>query len=191
MNASRIIQKTNFEKVDIIPCDLSLGTVEAEFILDPDSQYILQNKLEEARANYDLIILDTPPNLGIFTRMALVASDYAIIPIECSAYGVRSTLFLLRLINKIKNRANPAITILGFIINKIDVRRTIEQTYLAKSEKQIRNKSLPDRDKELSQIPRSRNTGKTNQSLPAKIRTGRSLPEPVQGNPTTSPTTSK
>lgn len=130
IKTSETIQKTGLDNIDIIPCDLSLGTVEAEFILDPDSQYILQNKLEEVRENYDLIIMDTPPNLGIFTRMALVASDHAIIPIECSSYGIRSTLFLLRLITKIKQRANPDITILGFIINKIDVRRTIEQTYL-------------------------------------------------------------
>jgi chromosome partitioning protein len=130
INISEAVQKTGFDNIDILPCDLSLGSVEAEFILDPDSQYILQNKLEEAKGRYDLIILDTPPNLGVFTRMALVASDHAIIPIECSSYGIRSTLFLLRLISKIKNRANPDITILGFIINKLDARRTIEQTYL-------------------------------------------------------------
>lgn len=130
LSISEAIQKTGFENIDIMPCDLSLGTVEAEFILDPDSQYILQNRLEQAKDKYDVIILDTPPNLGVFTRMALVASTYAIIPIECSSYGIRSTLFLLRLINKIKNRANPDIVILGFVINKVDVRRTIEQTYL-------------------------------------------------------------
>ena len=130
LTASQTIQKTRFDSIDLLPCDLSLGAAEAEFISDPDSQYLLQNKLEEVKASYDLIMIDTPPNLGILTRMALVASDYAIIPIECSTYGIRSTIYLLKLIIKIKNRANPDIRILGFVINKLDPRRTIEQTYL-------------------------------------------------------------
>lgn len=130
LTASQVIQKTRFDRINLLPCDLSLGAAEAELISDPDSQYILQNKLEAIKSAYNLIIIDTPPNLGILPRMALVASDYAIIPTECSSYGIKSTIYLLKLIIKIKSRANPTIRILGFVINKIDPRRTIEQTYL-------------------------------------------------------------
>jgi chromosome partitioning protein len=130
LNASEVIHKTKFSNIDIIPCNLSLGAEEMTLITDPDSQYLLQTKLQEIRPNYDIIIIDTPPNLGPFTRMALVASDHVIIPMECSGYAVKSTLYLLELLIRIRKRANPNLGMLGFVINKLNPTRTIEQTYL-------------------------------------------------------------
>lgn len=130
LKASDVIHKTKFPNIDIIPCNLSLGLEEMLLLSDPDSQYLLQTKLQEVKNNYHVIIIDTPPNLGIFARTALVASNHAIIPMECSSYGVKSTVYLLELIIKIRKRANPNLRILGFVINKLNSTRSIEQTYL-------------------------------------------------------------
>ena len=127
--ASELLQKTQFEKIDILPCNLGLGLAELELLSDPDSQYLLADRLDELTGSYQNTLIDCPPNLGIFTRLALVASDYVVIPMECSSYAVKSTMFLLELINKVKKRANPQLKILGFVINKIDQRRRIEQDY--------------------------------------------------------------
>lgn len=126
---SEVLQKTQFEKIDILPGNLGLGLAELELLSDPDSQYLLADKLDELTGSYQNTLIDCPPNLGIFTRLALVASDYVVIPMECSSYAVKSTMFLLELINKVKKRANPQLKILGFVINKIDQRRRIEQDY--------------------------------------------------------------
>jgi len=127
--ASQVLQKTKFDKIDIIPSSLKLGTIEGELYSDPDSQYLLADKLEEVKKDYGLVLLDCPPSLGIFTRLALVASDSVLIPLECSSYAVMSTTDLLDLINRIRKRANPQLEILGFVINRIDARRRVEQDY--------------------------------------------------------------
>lgn len=127
--ASQVLQRTNFESIDILPSNLGLGSIEYELHVDPDSQYLLADKLEEIKDDYTLVLIDCPPSLGIFTRLALVASDYVLIPLECSSYAVKSTMFLLEQINKVKKRANPQLEILGFVINKLDARRRLEQDY--------------------------------------------------------------
>jgi chromosome partitioning protein len=129
MPASEVLCKTKFENIDILPSNLSLGLSEFELLSDPDNQYLLADKLDEVKQDYGTVLIDCPPSLGIFTRLALVASDYVLIPLECSPYAVKSTVFLLETINRIRKRANPQLEVLGFVINKIDTRRRIEQDY--------------------------------------------------------------
>jgi chromosome partitioning protein len=138
--ASEVLQNTKFENIDILPCNLGLGIAELELLSDPDSQYLLGDKLDEIKNGYKTVLIDCPPNLGIFTRLALVASDYVVIPMECSSYAVKSTMFLLELIKKIQKRANPELRIMGFVINRIDTRRRIEKDYRDLIRQQYGNK---------------------------------------------------
>jgi chromosome partitioning protein len=140
LSASEIIQKTKFKNIYLLPSNLSLGSAEHELLSDPDSQYSLSDKLGGIKKDFDLILIDCPASLGVFTRMALVAADRVIIPIECSRYGVKSTEFLLQMISKVKTRANPPLQILGFVINKIDTRRRIEQEYRTMIREQLGGK---------------------------------------------------
>lgn len=141
IQTSEVLQRTKFENIDIIPCNLSLGLAELELLSDPDSQYLLVDKLESVKRDYGLVLIDCPPSLGIFTRLALVASDSVIIPLECSSYAVKSTAFLLNFINaKVKKRANPELKILGYVINRIDARRRVEQDYRDLIREQFREK---------------------------------------------------
>jgi len=127
--ASQILQRTKFENIDIIPSSLKLGKIEYGLISDRDSHFLLADKLEEVKENYDLILIDCPPSLGIFTWLGLVASNYVIIPLECSSYAVKSTMYILEEIAKIKGRANPQLEVLGFVINRLDAKRRVEQDY--------------------------------------------------------------
>jgi chromosome partitioning protein len=129
VQASQVLCRTKFENIDIIPSNLGLGLIEYELLSEPDSQYLLADKLDEVRKDYGLILIDCPPSLGIFTRLALTASDSVLIPLECSSYAVKSTGFLLELIQKIKKRANPELRLSGFVINKLDTRRRVEQDF--------------------------------------------------------------
>lgn len=127
--ASSVINKTSYANIDIIPSNLGLGLQEYELLSNPDSHFLLADKLEEVKSKYGIILIDCPPNLGIFTKLALAASDNALIPMECSSYAVQSTMFLLELINEIKKSVNPELEMIGFVINRIDTRRRIEQDY--------------------------------------------------------------
>ena len=129
ISPSKAISSTKFANIDIIPSNLELGTVEIELREDPDWQYLLNDKLETVKQDYGLVLIDCPPSLGTFTPLALVASDYVIIPLECSSYAVKSTMFILDEIERAKKRANPPLEILGFLINRIDARRRLEQDY--------------------------------------------------------------
>ena len=128
-SAQSTVWRTRFENIDIIPSNLELGAVEIELREDPDWQYLLNDKLDPIREDYSYVLIDCPPSLGTFTRLALVASDYVLIPLECSTYAVKSSNFLLNEIDRIRNRANPGLELMGFIINKIDSRRKLEQEY--------------------------------------------------------------
>jgi chromosome partitioning protein len=140
LSASEFLCKTKFENIDIIPSNLSLGLAEFELLSDPDSQYLLVDKLDGVKDDYSLVLIDCPPSLGIYTRLALVASDYVLIPLECSSYAVKSTAYLLELINRVRKRANPQLEVLGFVINKIDTRRRLEQDYNSLIRKQFKGK---------------------------------------------------
>lgn len=140
VQASHVLCKTKFEKIDILPSNLSLGLIDFELLSDPDSQYLLADKLDEVKQDYGLVLVDCPPSLGIFTRLALTASDYVLIPLECGSYAVKSTTFLLDLINKVRKRANPQLKILGFVINKLDTRRTVERDYRDMIRQQFQSK---------------------------------------------------
>lgn len=130
LKACQVIQKTRFANIDILPCNYGLGLDEMVFLSDPTSQYLLTNRLEEIKQQYDLVLIDTPPDLRAFTQMALVAADFVLMPMECSGYGVKSTLHLIELVIKIKKNVNPDLRLLGFVINKISLTRTVEQSYL-------------------------------------------------------------
>lgn len=140
ISASQVLCRTKFENIDIIPSNLSLGLAELELLSNPDSQYLLADKLEELKDGYGLVLIDCPPSLGIFTRLALVASDYVLIPLECSTYAVKSTMFLQELISKVRKRSNPQLQVLGFVINKIDARRRLEQDYRELIKEQFKEK---------------------------------------------------
>ena len=68
-----IIQPTKYENIDIVPSNLSLGKLESELISERDSHYYLADKIDEIQGDYDIILLDSPPNLGLATWSVLTA----------------------------------------------------------------------------------------------------------------------
>jgi chromosome partitioning protein len=140
--ASKAIQKTKFENIDVLPSSLALGQAELDLLSDKESIHLLADKLEEVKQGYGLILIDCQPSLGIFPRIALTASDYVLIPLECSSFAVKTTGFLLDMIGSIRKKANPGLEILGFVLNRVDMRRRIEQDYGRLIREQFGNKVL-------------------------------------------------
>lgn len=139
IQVSDVLQRTKFKNIDIIPSHLGLGEIESYLLSNLGSRFLLADKLDQIKNDYGMVLIDCPPSLGIFTQLALVASDSVIIPLECSSYAVISTRFLLNLIEKVKKRHNPQLKILGFVINRFHTRRRIEQDYKELIRKQFGN----------------------------------------------------
>lgn len=129
LDISQVIQKTSFENIDIIPSNISLSKIDLQLSGEPDAQYFLADKLESLNNKYSYILIDCPPSLGLATRIGLVAAKQVIIPLECQEWAVKGTAYLRGAIKKIQRRANPKLEILGYLINKYDGRRKLEEIY--------------------------------------------------------------
>src|ERR1700709_377927 len=110
------------ENLHIAPSTIALAKIEAKLIGELDSHYRLKDELQSVQDNFDYIIIDTPPTLGIITVNALVAASTALIPIQASYFALEGTDDLLETIDKIKVRANPQLQILGALITMYDKR---------------------------------------------------------------------
>jgi chromosome partitioning protein len=110
------------ENLHIAPSTIALAKVEAKLIGELDSHYRLKDELQRIQDDFDYVIMDTPPTLGIITVNALVAATHVLIPIQASYFALEGTDDLLETIDKIKVRANPQLQILGALITMYDKR---------------------------------------------------------------------
>jgi chromosome partitioning protein len=110
------------ENLSIAPSTIALAKIEAKLIGELDSHYRLKDELQRIQDDFDYVIIDTPPTLGIITVNALVAATHVLIPIQASYFALEGTDDLLETIDKIKVRANPQLQILGALITMYDKR---------------------------------------------------------------------
>jgi chromosome partitioning protein len=108
----------------IAPANIALAKVEAKLVGEIDGIYRLKDALASVQDEYQYIVIDTPPTLGLITVNALVASTHVLIPIQSSYFALEGTDDLLETIDKVKARANPQLQILGAVITLYD-RRTL------------------------------------------------------------------
>jgi len=106
----------------LAPSSIALAKLEAKLLGDIDSHFRLKDALAKVLPDFDFIIIDTPPTLGIITVNALVAATHVMIPIQSSYFALEGTDDLLETIDKVKARANPQLQILGAVITLHDKR---------------------------------------------------------------------
>ncbi|MCZ6725771.1 MAG: ParA family protein [Acidobacteria bacterium] len=119
-----VYKVTDVDNLWVAPSSIALAKMEAKLVGEFDSYYRLQDSVEPIRNDYDYIIIDTPPTLGLITVNALVAATHILIPIQASYFALEGTDDLLETVDKVKARANPELQILGAVLTLFD-RRTL------------------------------------------------------------------
>ena len=111
-----IIIKTKIKNIDLLPSNIDLSTAEIELINMYDRERILKSILEPLKKDYDYILIDCPPSLGILTINALTAANEVIIPVETDYLALRGAGILVnRTIKKVKKKLNPKLKIAGIL----------------------------------------------------------------------------
>jgi chromosome partitioning protein len=121
----QVIKRSSIKGLDILPSRISLAKFESKLIGEFDAPFRLKDRIEGLTRQYDYILIDTPPTLGLITVNALVASDYLIIPIQPSYFALEGTDDLLETVEKVKARPNPNLQVLGVVITLLDKRTTL------------------------------------------------------------------
>ena len=113
------------EKIDIIPCNISLSAFELNRGHEIGVERALQTVIEPLREVYEIIIIDTPPSLGILTANAITASNSVLIPVTPQLLSAVGLKLLIKTIQKIQKHINPAVTIEGVLMSMCDTRTNL------------------------------------------------------------------
>lgn len=122
VNPGDIILNTEIENLDIIPSHIDLVGAEIEMLNMPNREKMLKQVIEKIRKDYDFILIDCSPSLGLLTVNALTASDSVIIPVQCEYFALEGLGKLLSTIKIIQARLNTNLTIEGFLLTMYDSR---------------------------------------------------------------------
>ena len=120
-----IIQKTAVSNLDFIGSNIDLIGAEIELVNMPMRENRLRNALEQIRNQYDFIIIDCPPSLGLLTVNSLTAADSVLIPLQCEYYALEGLSQLLTTIRLIKSSLNPQLAIEGILLTMFDKRNSL------------------------------------------------------------------
>ncbi|WP_241976582.1 MULTISPECIES: ParA family protein [unclassified Cryobacterium] len=116
------IQKTSVHNLDIIPANIDLSAAEVHLVNEVAREQILARVLRKISGDYDVILIDCQPSLGILTVNALTASHGVLIPLECEFFALRGVALLIETIDKVRDRLNPAIELDGILATMFDSR---------------------------------------------------------------------
>lgn len=121
-SAENTIVKTNAANVDIIPAHIDLVAIEIELVDKNQREYMLKKAIDNLKTEYDYILIDCAPSLGLLTLNALTAADSVIIPIQCEYFALEGLGKLLNTIKTIQKIHNKALDIEGMLLTMHDSR---------------------------------------------------------------------
>ena len=150
--------KTKYENLWVLPSHIDLAGAEIEFAEDTASEryFRFKNTIAPVESEYDYIIIDCPPSLGILTVNALCGSDYVVVPMQCEYFALQGLMQLTNTITRVKRLFNPKISIAGILITMYDGRLNLSNQVLDELKKFFPNeilKTLVPRTTRLGEAP--------------------------------------
>jgi len=122
INPQDVVLNTEIDRLDILPSHIDLVGAEIELINMPNREYMMKYAIDKVRDNYDVIIIDCSPSLGIITVNALTASDSVVVPVQCEYFALEGLGKLLNTIKIVQNNLNTALEIEGILLTMYDTR---------------------------------------------------------------------
>jgi len=119
-----VIQPTRVPNLDLLPANIDLSAAEVQLVQEVAREYTLQRVLDPIIPNYDVILIDCAPSLGLLTVNALTASNGIVVPLECEFFALRGLAMLTDTIGKVQDRLNPKLEIVGILGTMFDGRTT-------------------------------------------------------------------
>ncbi|MCT1478992.1 ParA family protein [Microbacterium sp. p3-SID336] len=121
-DAHEAIVHSNVEGLDVLPANIDLSAAEVHLVNEVARETILARVLRQVAGEYDVILIDCQPSLGLLTVNALTAAHGVIIPLECEFFALRGVALLIETIDKVRDRLNPSITMDGLLATMYDPR---------------------------------------------------------------------
>jgi len=121
---------------DFIPADPDLAELQTQLLIDPKGRTRLRDHLQRIIGQYDFVLLDCPPDMGVLTQSALVAAHEVIMPVDVGFFSVAGLARIVRIIEDIRNAYNPELKIAGVLATKYDPRTTLSETTVSEIQAQ-------------------------------------------------------
>ncbi|TMN22269.1 ParA family protein [Lentibacillus cibarius] len=154
--AEKVCVPTQVENLDIIPATIQLSGAEIELVPTISREIRLQRALESLKENYDYIIIDCPPSLGLLTLNALTAADSVLIPVQCEYYALEGLSQLLNTIRLVQKHLNKSLMIEGVLLTMLDARTNLGIQVIEEVKKYFQDKvyqSIIPRNIRLGEAP--------------------------------------
>ncbi|MBJ6366968.1 ParA family protein [Snuella sedimenti] len=155
-SAREAIIKTETPNLDIIPAHIDLVAIEIELVDKDQREYMLKKALADIKEDYDYILIDCAPSLGLLTLNALTAADAVIIPIQCEYFALEGLGKLLNTIKSVQKIHNEALDIEGLLLTMYDSRLRLSNQVVDEVQKHFNNmvfQTIIQRNVRLSEAP--------------------------------------
>jgi len=156
LDPRKIILNTEIPGLDLIPSHIDLVGAEIEMLNLPNREKVLRHVIEKIRDEYDFILIDCSPSLGLITVNALTAADSVIIPVQCEYFALEGLGKLLNTIKIIQNKLHPDLEIEGFLLTMFDSRLNLSNQVQEEVKKHFQEmvfESVIQRNIKLSEAP--------------------------------------
>jgi chromosome partitioning protein len=125
--SSTRIRGVQFQHLDVVPATPDLAGAEVELVDTAERERRMRNAVEMVREQYDFILIDCPPSLGLITLNMLAAADALLIPVQCEYYALEGLSQLLNTVHLIQHSVNPSLTIAGVLLTMYDARLNLSR----------------------------------------------------------------
>lgn len=150
------LQDTQIKNLKVCPSTINLAGAEVELVSAEEREFRLKKKLDEVKEEYDYIIIDCPPSLGLITLNSFTASDSVLIPVQCEYYALEGLGQLINTINIVKKVMNKKLEIEGAVLTMYDARTNLSNQVVKEVNKYFENKvykTVIPRNVKLSEAP--------------------------------------
>ncbi|MGE5394800.1 MAG: ParA family protein, partial [Candidatus Saccharibacteria bacterium] len=156
LDPRKIILNTEIPGLDLIPSHIDLVGAEIEMLNLPNRERVLRHVIEKIRGDYDFILIDCSPSLGLITVNSLTAADSVIIPVQCEYFALEGLGKLLNTIKIIQSKLHPELEIEGFLLTMYDSRLNLSNQVMEEVKKHFQEmvfESVIHRNIKLSEAP--------------------------------------